>query len=92
MISTHLCIVNPWYKENFFNYWEKTWLITKHKVIELEATKYSYNLFEFQFDWSIKTDHAGLNIVIGLLGYSAHFGLYDTRHWNYTTNAWEIYE
>jgi hypothetical protein len=92
MISFHIRLANPWHKDDFLHFWEKTWLISKHKVIELEATKYSYNLLEVQFDLKFRTDHAGLNIVIGLFGYSAHFGLNDTRHWNYTTNAWEIYE
>ena len=64
----------------------------KHTAWELEHTYYSPLLLDVETKWSFKTDHAGLSIGIGLLGYGISFRIYDTRHWNYETNSWETYE
>lgn len=91
MISTHLRISNPWSNGNFDNLWNRSWLLTKHKALELEVIKYSRNVFEVQFALSVRTDHAGLTLVIGLFGRSFHFNFYDTRHWDFEKGTWEIY-
>jgi len=65
--------------------------ITKHKHWELEHTFYGNSLLDIDFAISTKEDHAGLDIVLGLLGYGIHFTVYDHRHWNNETNNWETY-
>ena len=92
MINLHFSIVNPWYKENFKNIHCRSGLITEHKAWEFQIIKYSYNVATFSFQWTVRTDHAGLELEIGLFGYSASLKIYDTRHWNYTQNTWEKYD
>ena len=59
---------------------------------ELEHTYYSGSLFDVDINWSIREDHAGFELVVGLFGYGINFRMYDTRHWNYEKKAWEVYE
>jgi hypothetical protein len=61
----------------------------KHTAWELEHTFYSPMLCDIDIDWKIKSDHAGFYFGLALLGYGIGFRIYDTRHWNYTTNSWE---
>ena len=66
--------------------------INKHTAWELEHTYYTGSLFDIDVSWSIREDHAGFELCLGLLGYGVHFHIYDTRHWNYTANTWEEYK
>ena len=92
MISFHASLANPWAKDNFDSIWNKDWLVAKHKAIELEFIRHAYNLFEVHISTPIRQDHAGVRIVLALLGYGVHFTFYDTRHWNYDKGRWEIYD
>lgn len=92
MISIHLSITNPWYTENFQNLFNRSGLISKHKAWEFEVTRYSYDVAKISFCWSARSDHSGPKLELALLGYEVSFQIYDTRHWNYETGAWEVYE
>ena len=35
------------------------------------------------------SDHAGIRLQFGLLGYEIELHIYDSRHWNIKTNTWE---
>jgi hypothetical protein len=48
-------------------------------------------MVSFNFSWTIRQSHAGLDIDFGLLGYCFHFNFYDNRHWNYTEGRWMKY-
>jgi len=61
----------------------------KNKAWELEHTYYSGSLFDIDINWSIKEDHAGFNVTLGLLGYGVSFRIYNIKHWNYEKNTWE---
>lgn len=65
--------------------------LTKHKCWELEHYYYSRTLAEFEFSITSRTDHAGLQITVGLLGYSVSATIYDSRHWDRNRNTWEVY-
>jgi hypothetical protein len=88
MINLHFSLSNPWAKENFKNLWCAAGPITKHKHWELEFIRYAPNLFEVHISYTIRADHAGLKIVLALLGYSVNLNIYDSRHWNYESNSW----
>jgi hypothetical protein len=64
-------------------------MITRFTAWELEHSYYSPLLFDFEMRWNRKTDHAGFEFGIGILGYGIHFRIYDTRHWNDFDNCWE---
>ena len=38
------------------------------------------------------TDHAGVSLWLGLSGFDVGLHFYDTRHWDYENNRWEVYE
>ena len=92
MIRFNFTITNPWTKEKFDNLLCKSGIITQHKAWEFEIIKHSPVLAMLTFDLSFKRDHAGLNIEFGLLGYLITAQIYDTRHWSYENDNWEIYE
>ena len=62
--------------------------IGKNKAWELEHTYYSGILFDIDVSLSTREDHAGVELCLGLFGYGIHFHIYDTRHWDYATNAY----
>ena len=66
--------------------------IGKNTAWELEHTQYGGSLFDIEFSWSIREDHAGLEMGLGLFGYGISFRIYDTRHWDNETNSWMKYE
>jgi hypothetical protein len=90
MIYFNINIRNPWWGDRFQNLWckllETPW---KHKYIELQFMKDS-ELFRIEVDWSVRQDHAGIRLELGLLGYKADFTFYDNRHWNYEEGRWMV--
>ena len=88
MINLHVEIQNPWTKDRFKNLGSLHGKISEYKAWELEHTFYDGMLLDLNLKFTTKGDHAGLNIEFGLLGYSIHFIIYDTRHWDYENNTW----
>lgn len=91
MIYFGFNITNPWCRR-----WENIWnkvFVTPHpsKYIELEVFK-DNTIVSFSFKLSTRTDHAGVNIDMGLLGYTFNFNFYDIRHWNSEAGRYYIYD
>lgn len=93
MLSLNFYIYNPWYTENFKNLFNFTKKISKHKVFELEVSRYSYDLLGIHLStkWS-GADHEGPRLDLALLGHSVSAKIYDTRHWDYENNSWCKYD
>ena len=89
-ITFQLSLPIKW--EYFRNLGSVSGQITKYKAWELEHTFYSDSLIDIDISYSVNQDHAGLNFVVGVLGYAVHFCIYDTRHWDYDRNEWIVYE
>lgn len=89
MIRFHFGIDNPW-GTRFKNLGCLSGGIFKHKAWELEHYYHSGSFAEIEFSITTRQDHAGIRLVVGLLGYSIGATIYNTRHWNYETNKWEI--
>lgn len=93
MISLSFRLENPWSKGGFKNFYSAAGDISKHKAWEFEVCHYPRNVVEFIFSFSFRgTDHAGLRLELGILGYSATLTIYDTRHWDDETDNWETYD
>ena len=90
MIGISFNLRNPWSQE-FKNLWNKV-IDTPHpsKYIELEVYKDS-SLLSFNFSWTIRQSHGGLDFDLGLFGYCFHFNFYDIRHWNYEAGRYYKY-
>ena len=89
MINFNFHITNPFSKR-----WDilisKHGNITKNKAWEINSYATS-TILSVTFEISMYTDHAGIRLQFGLLGYEIELHIYDCRHWNIETNSWETY-
>jgi len=88
MINFSFNLTNPW-SDRFNNVWSRSYATPfKNKFIELEVYK-DTSIVSFMFRLSTRQSHAGLDIDVGLLGYSFNFNFYDSRHWDYEAGTYE---
>lgn len=94
MFNLHFSIENPFNisvnQKEIFEFHHK---VTKNKNIESQITFFGLSkLFSMGFDtsWS-GYDHAGPSVYIEFFGLYFRLAFFDTRHWNYKTNNWEVY-
>jgi hypothetical protein len=88
MIYFNLNIDNP-FTDRWNTLFYKHGLLTQHKAWEFNGYR-THHLINVSFKLNFKGDHAGIQIELGLLGYSTEFQIYDTRHWDYENDCWEI--
>lgn len=90
MINFNFSITNPW-SNRFSNLWCRSYATPfENKRIELEIYK-DTNIISLAVQLTSRRDHSGLSIEVGFVGYSFNFKFYDSRHWDYQTNKWTIY-
>lgn len=67
--------------------------LSENKTLEIQAEIWEEdsNWFEFHFEWSKKTDHAGLDIRVSIWRFAFYFSIRDNRHWDYEKNQWCVY-
>lgn len=64
-----------------------------NKAWEFEGHNLGWgDLVVFEFSWSRKCDHAGVSLKLGLLGFVFEGQIYDTRHWDYDNNQYQVYD
>jgi hypothetical protein len=90
MIKLNLCIYNPW-SQNWNTLWNKSSFVGKNKAVEFNGYRTNH-IVNVDLHLKPRGDHAGVRIVLGLFGYDTELHFYDTRHWNYETGAWEVYD
>lgn len=86
MFSFHLNVKNPFSKR-----WEilKVWsgsLPVSNKYWEAQVDKVA-SIFSISFSWTVRQNHPGIYFSIAILGYDVAFNLYDSRHWDPSTNS-----
>jgi hypothetical protein len=92
LIYLNFKIKNPFVRDSFKNLFCRSGHIVGHKYWEFELWSVDELVdIELRLEWS-GSDHAGPHIQICLFGIGIAAKIYDNRHWNYDTNAWEIYE
>ena len=89
MIHISFGLSNPWGRP-FDNLWNRSGLITNHKAWEVELLQ-TRQVIGFEFSLTRRQSHAGLTVELAVLGRSVCFRIYDTRHWNQETGAWEVH-
>lgn len=89
MIHVSFGLSNPW-GGPFDNLWNRSGLITNNKAWEVELLQ-TRTLIGFEFSLTRRQSHAGLTLELAMLGRSVCFIIYDTRHWNKETGAWEVH-
>ena len=94
MLKLNLQIRNPFFKDSEFkNLWFRSGSFNLHKQWELQLMYYDWNIFELNVNISWKgEDHAGPKFDIGIFGYQFTASVYDSRHWNFENNTWEVYD
>ena len=91
MINLKFTIENPWWNR-FANI--KSWsgkTPFENKYWEAQVME-SDDIVAFDLRITTRTDHAGADLWLGLLGYAVNFKFYDNRHWDYKTKNWNVYE
>ena len=89
MIYFNFKIENP-FTDRWNTIFYKSGLILKNKAWEFNAYR-THLLIDVDFHFTRKGDHAGLQLMFGILGYALEFNVYDTRHWDYENNTWYNY-
>ena len=51
-----------------------------------------FGLFRLNINKNKKTDHAGFRFNLNIFGLDFDYTHYDTRHWNYDNDNWEVYD
>lgn len=89
MISINFSLTNPW-SDRFENVtaWNKK--LSENKSCELEVYR-SDTIVELECRISVRQDHAGITLGVGLFGWTVRFQIYDTRHWDYEKGQWHDY-
>jgi hypothetical protein len=89
MIKINFSITNPWSSK-----WDagSAWFgkLFKNKAWEFQIYR-SNVVLEAVIEFTIRQDHAGLRLEFGIASWCFTFNIYDTRHWNYTDNCYEVY-
>jgi hypothetical protein len=52
----------------------------------------THHIFNVDLQFKPVGDHAGARVMLGVFGYSIELHFYDTRHWDYDTYTWEVYD
>lgn len=92
MIYFNINLRNPLWWDRFKNI--KNWYGTptaNHKCWEIQIMKCE-ELLRIEFDWTVRQDHAGIRVELGLAGYKIDLSWYDTRHWHTEKNRWINYD
>ena len=94
MIYLSFLLKNPFHRKNDFrSLFERGGRLFGNKNWEAQLVRYTYNALELEFNTNFTgSDHAGPSLSIGLLGFTASVKIYDGRHWDHKSNAWERYD
>jgi hypothetical protein len=88
MIYIGFALNNPLWRYRFKNLWNRCWIISKNKNLELEFYKDSA-IFASSFSFGpFSRDHGGFDFSIALFGYCFSLNFYDIRHWDHENNTW----
>ena len=90
MINLNFTISNPW-SSRWDILWSNRKLIGKNKAVEFNGYRTNH-IINVDFNFKPAGDHGGARIMLGLFGFDVELHFYDTRHWDYTTNTWEVYD
>ncbi len=64
---------------------------SKNKGIEIEVNNDPWSWFNIHMELTRKTDHAGFTFIICVFMKEFSFKFYDSRHWDYEKDQWQVY-
>ena len=89
MINFSFGLRNP-LSDRWDNIYNRSAVLGK-KAVEIEVYR-DTTIVSFAFRWTIRQDHAGMSVDLGLFGYTVSAQYYDTRHWNEEAGRFYIYD
>ena len=90
MISVQTRISNPW-SNRWASIFGRHGMLSQHRAWEFNVYKTNC-LINVDLSITTHTDHAGVHLMLGLLGFELELHVYDTRHWNHDAKTWATYE
>lgn len=91
MINFRFSIENPCVDRFETVWWKAGKTFFKHKFWEFQIMR-TTDVIAWDIRYTVRQDHAGLDVWLGLFSYSLNLKIYDNRHWNYEKGCWEVYE
>ena len=88
MINLNLSVSYP-FSDRFKILASTSGVLTKHKAIEANAYR-TTTIIKVALSYTVRGDHAGLHAEFGLFGYECELRIYDTRHWDYKAQKFEV--
>ena len=89
MINLNVNIYNPW-SSRWDILWSNRKLIGKNKAVEFNGYRTNH-IINVDFNFKPAGDHGGARIMLGVFGFDVELHFYDTRHWDYENNTWEVH-
>ena len=84
-----------YFKLRLTNPWSPTWEVLKNISGQFTKNKaWEFNLYHsnevlgIEFEYTLRTDHAGLGLTLSFFNYTFEYKIYDIRHWDYTEDKW----
>lgn len=91
MIDININIRNPFSNRFSTLFYLGNTFGKSHKAWEIQAIRTS-NVLTVELRYTIRQDHAGLWVALGILGFEISGHIYDTRHWDDANDCWNIYQ
>lgn len=88
MIYFNFNIDNPW-STRWKTIWCKSGVLPNSRAWEFNGYR-THHIIDIDFRFTQRCDHAGIQFILGLFGYSVEFHIYKTLHWDYKNNCWEL--
>jgi hypothetical protein len=84
-----------YFKLRVTNPWSPIWKLLKNFNGQITRTKaWEFNVYRsnellgIEFEYTIRTDHAGISLTLSLLNFTLEFKTYDIRHWDHKDRKW----
>lgn len=91
MINVRLSLENPWW-DRFDNVYATSGKTPfKNKFWEFQTMR-SDDIVALDLRITARTDHAGVDLWLGLLGYAVNLKFYDNRHWDSEAGKYTVYD
>ena len=90
MINLSFSLRNPFSDRwRMIKCWSGQLSTNKYWEVQIDETA---DLISGDFRYTMRQDHAGLFLSVGLVGYEVILNIYDHRHWDQETNDWVKYD
>lgn len=90
MINLQFSLTNPLWNRFKTIYSKANSTPFKHKFYEIQIME-SDDIVTIDLRITTRRSHSGVDLWLGLFGYSINLNFYDNRHWNSEEGRWMIY-